>query len=126
MTLFSRVDDFLLLLAERGLIGDLEEIAERFRALAVEPADGEADFVHGLDDLVDLLGEHERRQMDHRRGAHAGADVRRAGGEIAELRVKGEVELAFECGVHLVDHLENALELQPAADAPACAGDPPR
>ena len=59
--------------------------------------------------------EHERGQVHHRRGAHAGADVGRARGEVADLRREGEIELLLHLGVELVDGLEQRLELQPGA-----------
>ena len=80
------VDDVFFLLAERRLVGHLEQVAHRLRALAVEAAHGQADLVHGLDDLVDVLVQHQRGQVQHRRGAHPRADVGRAGGQVAELR----------------------------------------
>ena len=83
------VDDFLLGLAEGGLIGNLEEVSEGFGALAVKSAHSQTDFADGIDDLVDLFGEHEGGKVDHGRGAQAGADIGRAGGEVAEIRVKG-------------------------------------
>ena len=50
--------------------------------------------------------EHERGQVHHGRGAHAGADVGRAGGEVADLGREGEIELLLQLGVDLVDRLE--------------------
>gem|GEM_PF-3784864 len=82
------VDDFLLRFAEGGLIGDLEKVAEGFGALAVKSAHRQTDFADRIDDLVNLFGEHEGGKVDHGRGAQAGADIGRAGGEVAEIRVK--------------------------------------
>ena len=47
--------------------------------------------------------------MQHRRSAHPGADIRRAGGEVTELLVVGDVELALEDAIDFVDELEGAL-----------------
>ena len=68
------------------LVGNLVEIAERLGAFAVEAADGEADLVDRLDDLADLVAEDQAGQVQHGGGAHAGAEVGRAGGEVAERR----------------------------------------
>ena len=85
-------DDFLLGFAEGGLVRDLEKIPHRLGPLPVQAADGEADFVHRVDDLVDLVAHHQRRQVEHGRGTHAGADIRGARGEIAEVGVEREIE----------------------------------
>ena len=55
-------------------------------------------------------------QMQHGRGAHAGADVGRTGGQITELRVVSEIEFALERAVDFVDQLERVLQLQAGAD----------
>src|SRR5215212_2832640 len=80
------VEELLLRLPERGLVRDLEEVAHHLTPLAVQPAIGEAHLLQSGQHLSDLFREHEARQMDQHRRAHAGACVRRAGGEIAELR----------------------------------------
>ena len=49
------IDDVGLGFAEGHLIGDLEEVAECFGALAVETTDREAELVDGLDDRSDLV-----------------------------------------------------------------------
>ena len=54
--------------------------------------------------------------MHHRRGAHSGADIRRAGGEIADLRRESEVESFFQLGIELVDRLEQRLEVGAGAE----------
>ena len=108
---------------KRGLVRDLKEIAHRLGAFAVKPADREPDLVHRLNDLVDHLAQNEAGQMQHGRGAHAGADIGRAGGQIAELRVVGEIELRLERAVDFVDELEGALQLQARSGSTASAGD---
>ena len=97
------VEDLRLALAERHLVGDLVEVAERPAALAVEAADGQVDLLQGAEDLLDLLGQPEGRQVQHDAGPHAGADVGRAGGQVAELRAEGVGELRFEQVVDAVD-----------------------
>ena len=115
MTLCSLSTISRLGLAEGHLVGNLEKVAERLGALAVEAAHGQADLVHRFDDLRDLVVEHERGQVHHGGGAHAGADVGRARGEIADLRREGEVELLLQLRVELVDRLEQRLELEARA-----------
>ena len=50
--LVQPVDDVVFLLPERRLVGDLEEIAQRLGAFAIQPAHRQADLVHRLDDLL--------------------------------------------------------------------------
>src|SRR4030095_4215712 len=54
--------------------------------------------------------------MEHGRSAHAGPDVCRASGEIAEALIVGDVEFAFESAVNLVDQFERAFQLQSRAN----------
>ena len=68
-------NDLLLGLAEGCLVGDLKKITHRLGAFAMETTDGKSDFVHGIDDLVDLVAHHKAGQVEHGRGAHAGADI---------------------------------------------------
>ena len=55
-------------------------------------AHGEADLAHRLEDLADLVAKDQRRQVEHGGGAHAGADIRGAGGEVTEMGVEREIE----------------------------------
>jgi hypothetical protein len=59
--LLSRLDDIGLRLTQSHLIGYLEDVPQRFRALAVKSAHGQSELVHRLDDLIDLLTQNERR-----------------------------------------------------------------
>ena len=89
-------DDFFFGLAQRRLVADLIEIAGGFGAFAVQPAHRQAHVLGGAEDLFDFAGELQGRQMKHHADADAGADVGRAGGQVAEARVEGEIELRFE------------------------------
>ena len=109
-------NDLLLGLAEGGLVGDLEEIPHRLGPLAMEPADGQADLVDRVDDLVHLLGHDEAREVHHGACAHPGADIGGAGGEVAQLVVESEVERLLELRVGAVDHRVDLLELESGAD----------
>ena len=82
--------------AERDLVADLVEIAHRLRAFAVQAADGQADLLQAAEDLFDLPRDDQRRQVQHHAHAHAGADVRGAGGQIAEAVVKGVGDAGFD------------------------------
>ena len=84
--------------AERDLVADLVEVAHRLRAFAVQPADGQADLLQAAEDLFDLLRDDQRRQVQHHAHAHAGADVRGAGGQIAEPLVEGVVHAVGRAG----------------------------
>src|SRR5262245_54649421 len=72
-------DDLPLAAPQRGLVADLIEVAIGLRALAVQAADRDADLLQAAEDLLDLAGHHQRRQVQHHADAHAGADVRGAG-----------------------------------------------
>ena len=109
-------DDFLLGLAERGLVRDLKKIPHRLGSLTMESTNGESDFVHRVDDFIDLVTHHERRKVQHGRGAHAGANIRGAGGEITEVGIKSEIQRGLELAIHAVDHVEDIAKLEPAAD----------
>jgi hypothetical protein len=60
-------------------------------------------------------GDDQRGQVHHRRAAHAGAEIGRAGGEVAELGREGVVEVLLEGGVELVDRGPDFLELEAGA-----------
>ena len=107
------VDDFLLGFAQRGLVGNLEKIAQRLGALAVKPAHGESDFADRIDDLVDLLGEDEARKVHHGRGAEAGADIGRARREVTEFRMERVGHAILEEEVGFVVDLVGLAQLQP-------------
>ena len=124
--LFEPLDDLLLGLTERDLIGNLKKISDRLGAFAMQPANGQPDLVHGVDDLVHLITHDQPGQVEHCGGAHSGADVRRTGGQVAELRMKGKFEQGLELAVRLVDHGEDFSELETASRSPASADDPPR
>ena len=64
--------------------------------------------------LVDLPRDDQRRQVQHHAHAQAGADVRGAGGQIAELRVIGVGDLLGEQRVDAVDLLPGGLQVEPA------------
>ena len=110
--LVQPLDDVRLRFAQGHLVGNLEDVAQRLGAFAVKAAHGQADFVDRLDDLVDLLGQDQAGQMQHGADAHAGAEVGRAGGQVAELGAEGEIELALQFGVDLVDGHARPAELQ--------------
>ena len=77
------------------MVRDLEEVAEGLGSFSVETADGETELVDRLNHLVDLLAEDETRKMKHGGGAHPGADVGGAGGEVAEGGGEGVLEFFF-------------------------------
>ena len=101
--------------AEGDLVRDLVQVAAGPAALAVQAADHEVDLLERLEHFFDLLGNAERRQVEHDAGAHPGADVGRAGGEVAELVVEGVGQAGFEGVVEPVDDLPGVVEGQPAA-----------
>jgi hypothetical protein len=70
-TTAEALDDLLLGLAERGLVGNLEDAAAGVGALAEEAADDHAELVDGADDLFHLAGDDQRGQVHHRRARMA-------------------------------------------------------
>ena len=120
------LDQVLLAAAERDLVADLVEIAHRLRAFAVQAADGQADLLQAAEDLVDLPGDDQGGQVQHHAHAHAGADVGRAGGQVAEPLVEGVGHLLLDQVVDAVDLLPGALQVQPALHHLDRAGGPPR
>ncbi len=110
---FSKpLDDDRFAFAERHLVGDLKNIAQRLGAFAVKPAHREAKLVDGLDDRIDLLGENEARQMQHRAHADAGAEIRRTRGQITEFVVEGEIQFFLQRGIQLVHRLPRLARLE--------------
>ena len=83
---FQAINDLLFLLSECHLIGKLKEITGCLRALAVETPGRQVQFGYRLDDAVYLLCYHQGRQVQHHRGPHPGACIRRTGSQVAEVR----------------------------------------
>ena len=108
--------ELVFALAERDLVADLVEIALGLRAFAVQAADGEVDFLQAAEDLVDLPRDHQGRQVEHHAHAQAGADVRGAGGEVAEAVVVGVGDAGFDQVVELVDLLPGRAEIEAALE----------
>ena len=104
------LDQLGLGLAQGLLVGDLVEVARGLAPLAVQAADGQVDLLEGAEDLVDLLGLDQSRQVEHHADADPGADVRRAGRQIAELRAEGIGELLLEPVVEMVDGIPDLGE----------------
>ncbi len=75
------------------LVGDLIKIAHRLRAFAVQAANRETNFLQAAEDFVDLPREDERRQVHQYAHSHAGADIGRAGGEVAEAGMERVIDL---------------------------------
>ena len=99
------IQNLSLRFAQRGLVRNLEKVAEGLGALAIQPVDGEAELIDRFDDLVDLFAQNEAGKVEHGGGAHAGSDISGAGGEVAEGGGKRELELILERGVQLVGRL---------------------
>ena len=108
-------DNLLFFFAKRRLIGDLEEVAHRLGAFAIKTAHRQTDFADGLHDLIDQFAQDQTGQMQHGGRAHAGADVRRARGQITEPLIVSEFEFALQRGVDLVEKLERLFQLQTRA-----------
>ena len=111
---------------KRHLIADLVEIAHRLRAFAIEPADREADLLQAAKDLVDLPRDDQGRQMQHHADPHAGAHVRRAGGQIPQPIVECVGDLLFDQIVDPVHLIPNRLPGPVRSPSLECGDDPPR
>src|SRR5688500_11008431 len=81
------VEQLFLRSSERGLVRHLEEVADDFASLAVQPAVRESHLLQTREDLADLLGEHEAGEMDEHRRSQPRARVGGTRGEVPELRV---------------------------------------
>ena len=92
------------------LVGDLVKVAGGLAPLAVEAADGQVDLLKRAKDLVDLLGLDQAGEVEHDADANAGADVGRAGGQVAELGAEGVGQLFLELVVELVDRVPDFRE----------------
>jgi hypothetical protein len=92
------------------------KVAERPRPLAVQPADRQVDLLQRPEHLVDLLGQAERRQVQHDAGPHPGADVRRARGQVPELGVERVRQPLLQRVVEPVDVAPRLVEGEPAAE----------
>src|SRR6516162_5247801 len=53
--------------------------------------------------------------MQHRGRAHAGTDIRWAGGQVSKFLVVSKLKLGFKSGVDLVEQFESLLQLQTRA-----------
>ena len=115
-TLLSRSTMSLGLTAGH-LVGNPKDVAQRLGAFPVKPAHGKTQLVDGLDDLVDLLAQHQPRQVQHRAHANAGAEVGGAGGEVAAFFRVGKIEAMLELGVKPVDGGPGGADLQPGSSA---------
>ena len=101
---------------ESNLIGHLIESADRLRAFAVGAANGTAAAARVADDAVHLLGCGQHRQMQHDGRAETGADISRAGGQIAETLVIRERQRCFDERSYTVCGFETFLRAKAGAD----------
>ena len=76
--------------AQRDLVGNLIKTADRLGAFAVGTAYRASAAAGIAGQLVDAAGGGQHGQMQHDRGAQAGADIGRAGGQVAQPLVIGE------------------------------------
>lgn len=68
------------------------------------------------DDALHLAQPRERRKKEHHRRAQPRAEVGRAGGEVAELRVKGETELFGKFPVERRKQIVRTRKAKPVRD----------
>ena len=120
------LDRVPLAAAERGLVRDLEEVAHDLAVLAVEAPHVEAHLHDALEHPLDLLEQHQGRQVDEHRGPQPGAGVRRAGRQVADLLREGEVERLVQLVVGARRPRPTPRPAGSPARWPAAAGGPPR
>ena len=101
---------------ESNLIGHLIESADRLRAFTVGAANGTAAAARVADDAVHLLGCGQHRQVQHDGGAETGADIGRAGGQVAEALVIRERQRCFDERSYTVCGFETFLRAKAGAD----------
>src|SRR6266702_4900937 len=101
--LFKPLDNRAFRFAKRHLIGNLKDVAQSFSSFSIKAADRQPELVYGLNDRVNLLGQDQAGQMEHRADSNSGSDIGRAGRQVTEFSVKGVIELLFERGIGLVN-----------------------
>ena len=106
--------EFFLGEPQGDLIADLIEVTRSLRAFTVESPHGQINLLQALEDLLDLSGDHQRRQVQHHAHPHARADVRGTGGEIAQEFAVGVGHSVFDQVVQLVDLLPGRCQIQSA------------
>ena len=111
ISLSNSRDDGLFADAEGDLVGELVEVAGGFAALAEEAADRQAHVLGGVEELFDLAGQFQGRHVQHHRHADARAQVRRAGGQVAEPRAERVINLLLDQVVDAVDLLRAGRKL---------------
>src|SRR5690349_1235443 len=71
---------------ESHLIGHLEYIPQRLSAFPVEAPNSQTELIDGLNNGVDLLGQDQPWQMQHRTDPNARAYIGWAGGQVPQFR----------------------------------------
>ena len=102
--------------AQRDLVGDLVEPADRLGALAVGAAHSTAAAAGVADHAAHGIRGSQHGQMQHDRGAQAGADVGRASGQVAQPLIIGERKRGFDQRSDTVCGLKAFLGAQARAD----------
>lgn len=105
--------------AETALVRDVVHAALRFGVLTVDPTDRKSEISAHF--LEVRLGR-KLRDLDVNRGAHASAEVGRARGQVAKLRIERELDLAVdvvECGRQAGEDLCDVSALLHTDDAHA-------
>lgn len=108
-------DDLFFAFAEGRLIGDLIEIPHCLASFTVQAANRQTDFVQGLEDLLDLLGDNESREVEHDADANPRTDIRGASRQVTELFVESEADPFFELVVDVGNFFPAAVEIETAS-----------
>jgi len=87
--LLHEPDQALLVFSQGRGVRYLEDVPQRLGPFPVEPAGSQSQTAQPLQDVVDLVGHHERGKVQQRRSAESGPAVGGAGGEEPEGGVVG-------------------------------------
>ena len=77
-------DDLLFAFSERGLVGDLEQVADCLGPLTVKPAHGKVHVARRPKNLLYLTGHLQCRKVQHDADAQGRSDIRRTGRQVSE------------------------------------------
>ena len=108
-TVVHVLDKLALGAAESALVRDIEGAIIGLGVLAVDASDLDVELVSDFLELVHLLG--ELRELDVDGGAEGGSEVGRARGDIAEVRVVGELGNLLDGGGSAGKAVEDGMEI---------------
>ncbi|MNC56857.1 hypothetical protein D3C75_1064800 [compost metagenome] len=106
------IQNLLLRLPQCNLVGNLEEVAHRLAAFTINPSYGKAHLGDGLQDPVDLLGNHKSGKMDHYRGPDACSHIGGTAGQEPPPLIKCVFQQLLKAVIHLIGYLPGLPDLK--------------